>query len=140
MGIFRARASVVHEKFGDETVIVNLESGCYYSIQGAGDAIWSAVMEGVPRDDILRRIQAAYAGDRQQIIRETAAFLDQLAAEALVEAAAPAAAMAESVTAAPGAPPFETPRLDKYTDMEEMLQLDPIHEVDEMGWPQAKPA
>jgi len=29
--------------------------------------------------------------------------------------------------------------LQKYTDMEELLQLDPIHEVDKFGWPSAKP-
>jgi hypothetical protein len=35
-------------------------------------------------------------------------------------------------------PPFEMPKLSKYTDMEDLLALDPIHEVDEMGWPNAK--
>ena len=35
------------------------------------------------------------------------------------------------------APPrlVREPRLDKYTDMQELLLLDPIHEVDERGWP-----
>ena len=38
-------------------------------------------------------------------------------------------------------PIFQAPSLQKYTDMEEMLALDPIHEVDEeMGWPSAKVA
>jgi hypothetical protein len=27
------------------------------------------------------------------------------------------------------------PVLDKYTDMQELLLLDPIHEVDDAGWP-----
>ena len=33
---------------------------------------------------------------------------------------------------------FEAPALQVYTDMEDLLLLDPIHEVDEMGWPSAK--
>jgi hypothetical protein len=37
-----------------------------------------------------------------------------------------------------GKSPFEMPKLSKYTDMEDLLALDPIHEVDEMGWPNAK--
>jgi hypothetical protein len=29
--------------------------------------------------------------------------------------------------------------LHKYTDMEELLLLDPIHDVDETGWPNKSP-
>ena len=32
---------------------------------------------------------------------------------------------------------FEAPILQKYTDMQDLLLLDPIHEVDEAGWPHA---
>jgi hypothetical protein len=35
---------------------------------------------------------------------------------------------------------FEKPGLQKYSDMQDLLLLDPIHEVDEMGWPHALPA
>ena len=31
--------------------------------------------------------------------------------------------------------PFVPPVLHKYTDMQELLLIDPIHEVDETGWP-----
>ena len=34
---------------------------------------------------------------------------------------------------------FEAPILHKYTDMQDLLLLDPIHEVDEAGWPSVKP-
>jgi hypothetical protein len=30
---------------------------------------------------------------------------------------------------------FTHPQLQKYTDMQELLLLDPIHEVEESGWP-----
>ena len=30
---------------------------------------------------------------------------------------------------------FEHPTIEKYDDMQELLLLDPIHEVDEDGWP-----
>ena len=32
---------------------------------------------------------------------------------------------------------FEAPKLSKYTDMEQLLLLDPVHDVDETGWPNA---
>jgi hypothetical protein len=30
------------------------------------------------------------------------------------------------------------PVLERYTDMQELLFLDPIHDVDESGWPHRK--
>ncbi len=33
---------------------------------------------------------------------------------------------------------FCLPIIEKYTDLEELLLLDPIHEVDESGWPKQK--
>ena len=33
---------------------------------------------------------------------------------------------------------FEKPVLQKHTDMQELLLLDPIHEIDEKGWPSKK--
>ena len=35
--------------------------------------------------------------------------------------------------------PFAAPVLHKYTDMEDLLLLDPIHDVDESGWPNTNP-
>ena len=36
-------------------------------------------------------------------------------------------------------PVFKPPLLKRYTDMQELLILDPIHEVDDTGWPAIKP-
>ena len=34
--------------------------------------------------------------------------------------------------------PYSPPVLNSYTDMEELLLLDPIHDVDQAGWPMPK--
>ena len=34
---------------------------------------------------------------------------------------------------------YSTPVLEKFTDMADLLLLDPIHEVDESGWPNIPP-
>ncbi len=46
--------------------------------------------------------------------------------------------LAESVPTPPTIRTYATPTLSKYTDMEELLLLDPIHEVDAQGWPIAR--
>lgn len=144
MRSFRLKPSTVHERFGDETVILNLDSGSYYSAQGTGTAIWSLVSDGVPEAVILQRMRAEYAGNGDEIAGATAKFLDQLVAESLVEADTIVDGGGDqelTIAAAPGkANAFSLPLLQKYTDMEEMLLLDPIHEVDEHGWPSARRA
>ncbi|MBX9775620.1 MAG: PqqD family protein [Xanthobacteraceae bacterium] len=142
MRSFRLKPSTVHERFGDETVILNLDSGSYYSAQGTATAIWSLVTDGVPEAGILQRVRAEYAGNSEEIAGATARFLDQLVAEALVEADNTVDGGADrelTIAAAPSKnDQFSLPLLQKYTDMEEMLLLDPIHEVDEHGWPSAR--
>ena len=131
---------MVHEQFGDETVIVNLDTGCYYSVQGVGDAIWEWVIAGGSRDGIVQRVISEYSGDPAQLAEQTRAFLDQLVDEALVDPAAaePDDAVNGSYTMPGEKKIFVAPSVEKYTDMEELLQLDPVHEVDLYGWPEAK--
>lgn len=136
MGAFQTKSSVVHEKFDDETVTVNLETGCYFSLRGSADAIWSLAAAGVSQSDIVSRLCTSYVGDAETIRSATDAFLDRLVEEALLERTDREAL--EPAIALEGGP-FEPPALQKYTDMEELLQLDPVHEVDQMGWPNAKP-
>ena len=33
--------------------------------------------------------------------------------------------------------PFVAPELKRYADMQDLLLLDPVHDVDEKGWPNA---
>ncbi len=139
--IFQRRPAVVHEQFGDETVIVDLDSGNYYSLQGSGGEIWTLAMQGLPRSAILQRMAQQFHGDATRIADETAAFLDQLVADGLVDAfKADALAGATAGTSTAASAEFQTPSLQRYSDMEDILRLDPIHEVDETGWPSMKKA
>ena len=36
--------------------------------------------------------------------------------------------------------PFTAPVVEKYTDMAELILLDPVHDVSALGWPDAKTA
>ena len=75
-----------------------------------------------------------------QIGRAIAAFIAQLESEKLV-----ASDSGESITAAADSHDqasypdvFVAPVLNKYTDMQDLLLLDPIHETDAQGWPVRK--
>ena len=138
---FKLKPTTAHETFGEETVIVNLDSGNYYSAQEPGSIIFSLVADGASEADILRRIKSEFSGNSEEISDSIAKFLDQLVEESLVEAEYVRDGNGEPAGDETGEPErvFSAPLLQKYTDMEEMLMLDPVHEVDELGWPSARP-
>lgn len=133
------QGQVIHETFDDEIVIVNLDTGSYYSLAQTSAAIWQMLVQGATSAQIQEYIAASYEGDRAEMARTVQGFLDELVADGLVGETVQSAAN-EKIAAMPNIAraPFQAPVLNKYTDMEELLLLDPIHEVDELGWPRAK--
>lgn len=132
---------VIHEEFDDEVVIANLDSGRYYSVDLIGAAIWRLVIAGITREEIFARIRTEFTGDAIEIERGTGNFLDELVDESLLIAESIEDGVGSSSAASPRPSaqiPFVAPRLQKYTDMEELLLLDPVHEVDETGWPRKR--
>jgi hypothetical protein len=136
---------VISEVIDGEAVIVNLETGAYYSIQGAGSLIWELIETGASAADMLARLVDQYASSSAEIRSPLLSFLNELREEGLIEFVSPVDDLfsnipASGVGAAGGVKLFDRPMLAKYTDMADLLLLDPIHEVDETGWPEPKPA
>lgn len=137
---------VVHETIEGEVVIVNLDKGDYYSLVQAGADIWSGIISGMSTDEIIQEMAQRYAGAPAIIEKSVNDFIAQLQREELIkidqtDESLNSNGKAASILAEINAekPNFEPPSLNKYTDMEELLALDPIHEVDEqIGWPSAK--
>jgi hypothetical protein len=133
--------SVVQETFDDEVIVVNLDAGAYYSLEGAGARVWSLIGAGTGLDQIVAALEQEYDGPPAQMRAATESLLRELLEESLVLEDGTAAAAVGTGREAPAArPPFAAPRLTKYTDMRDLLILDPIHEVDESGWPTRRPS
>jgi Coenzyme PQQ synthesis protein D (PqqD) len=139
-------AKVSHETIDGEVLIINFENGNYYNLLGTGAAIWSMLECGTLLGDIVDAIDRQYSGDRSAIESAVGRFVDELYGEELVvhanghspetAARAPAAESGGNGERAV----FEAPALNKYSEVQDLLVLDPIHEVDETGWPDPKPA
>jgi hypothetical protein len=131
---------VVHEMIEGEVILVNLDSGSYYSLDGAGAAFWEQLDQGASLPAAVAALQAHYEAAPETIAAAAAALLNDLLAEGLVkEAGSPPASPTVTSLSANGRRPFIAPVLNKHTDMQDLLLLDPIHEVDQAGWPSAKP-
>jgi Coenzyme PQQ synthesis protein D (PqqD) len=133
--------SVTHETIEGESVIINLETGNYYSLQATGSEIWESLAANTDVASIVEDLSARYSARRAQIEQSVVQLIGELRREELI---VPDGAMGTSVARLPlvastvKAAEFQAPVLQKFTDMQELLLLDPIHEVDAAGWPRAK--
>jgi hypothetical protein len=119
---------VIHQIFETEVVIVNLETGIYYSIRGSGMDIWCALDAGMAPAEIVSAFAAEPA------VQD---FIEELEREQLIVATNGEPEAGEKLSPAQT---FVPPILEKFTDMREMLLIDPIHELDEGGWPKRAPS
>jgi hypothetical protein len=135
--------TVTHETIEGEAVIINLESGNYYSLVDAGSFIWSLIEKGASASDIQNSVLQSYQAGAADVERGVADLLGQLQQESLIVPVDGADPKSPN-QAVPSdnnhdKPSFNPPSLNKYTDMQELLLLDPIHDVDEAGWPKPNP-
>lgn len=132
---------VIQETVDGETLIVHTRMGIYFSLQGCGTQIWNALLEGHSIDHIVDCFDASDAEQREAVFADVESFIGTLLREQLL---LPAHAGFTVLKEAAGKPPltklnFVRPELQIYTDMQELLLVDPIHEVDpEAGWPVQK--
>ena len=149
-----AKPHVVADEVDGEVIAIHLGNGAYFSFRGSASLIWQRLLAGdASADELVERLRASYAGERGEIADAVGRFLALLAAEGLIVTAEPAiiAGLAVAVVDAaslhrPAAPrageerdsaraPFVAPTLEKFTDMEQFLLVDPIHEVEIDRWP-----
>lgn len=134
---------VIHETIDGEVIIINLASGNYYSVKGSGADVWDVIQSSPGSDEnaIAAATAARFGRESHDVEREIADFLGALRREELVAETENGAAAATPSTngAVNDSRTFEPPLLEKYTDMQDLVLLDPVHEVDSTGWPQPKP-
>jgi hypothetical protein len=128
---------VVQEMIDGEVIVVHTVTGAYYSLADWGAAIWSDLLRGLDHRAIVERIAPEGDARRETVVAEIDLFIAELRTQRLIEPD-------ESVSGAPPSEgpvstdrngPYVTPSIQKYSDMEELLLIDPIHEVDPAGWP-----
>lgn len=133
---------VVHETIDGETILIHLGTGTYYSLDGVAAEVWGALISGASDEELLSRLETRYEADSGQLEEGVGSFVEELLQEGLL-VLAPAGEGSGSADALEAEPRsrvvFVAPRLNKYTDMQEFMLVDPIHDVDaEAGWPHVK--
>lgn len=139
--MFEISPQVIHEVIDGETMLVRLDSGNYYNMNATGGQIWSFIEKGASESQIVSEFKALYGLDKNIVGEQISIFIKQLIAEDLIfpNGHSPDAKDAfKSDSLQPMTNLFEPPLINKYSDMQELLILDPIHDVSDAGWPNPK--
>jgi coenzyme PQQ synthesis protein D (PqqD) len=131
--------AVVHETIDGEAVIINLETGAYFSVEGRGAIAWQQLVAGASPADVATMLAAGHDGDAGAIAAAVAQLVDSLRREGLIRPDDPADGDPPAPAAAAPNPGLADLSLRVFTDLQELLLLDPIHDVDEVGWPAPLP-
>ena len=131
---------VVAETLDGEATIVDLESGTYYALNESGSLIWDELTRGTEPATVAQSFASTYRLEPDEASRIVDELTSQLTDQNLIVLAGEDSTNGSSPsvpapTSGNGGGTYLPPKLSTYTDMQELLLLDPIHEVDESGWP-----
>jgi hypothetical protein len=127
--------NIAQEVFGDEVVIVNLYSGIYYSLRGIAAQVWIRAIQNYSENEILADLSLIYedltAENSQQVSELIADLLDK----ALITTVENKTAAQIEFDSTLPKKAFTKPAIEVFLDMQDILLLDPVHDVDKNGWP-----
>ncbi|MFM7023010.1 MAG: PqqD family protein [Flavobacteriales bacterium] len=130
--------NIVSDVFGEEVVLVNLETGVYYSLRASATQVWIRIQNNYSLDEIIADLHLIYAASQEELTQQTYTFIQQLLDRQLIKQSTSEEKNIVEMDAPQQKLNFSTPVLEVFSDMQEILLLDPVHDVDKSGWPVTK--
>jgi hypothetical protein len=123
---------IIADEFEDETVLIDVHKGLYFSMRGSAANIWKSFDEPRSKAALLAHLKGELGESNLPSV--TQAIDTMVEHELLVTAPTPKSGA--TVMRSFAASVFALPVVDVFTDMAELIAVDPVHEVDEAaGWP-----
>lgn len=131
---------IAKEIFDNEAVIINIPLGKYYSVRGGtGVRILELLEDAVSIEYIVSIIVNEFNIDEVEARESIATFLSQLESEQIIQQTQERGKSSVSEGDLHNKLPFEKLELEVFDDMQELILLDPVHDVESFkGWPQKK--
>lgn len=131
---------VSSESFDGEVLAINLKTGNYYSLRGSAAVIFKLLISGNSADDIVSTLVNFYSTSEKIMLTDLTVFIDLLLDNKLIKESSLYAKTIDSKLFNSVTKEYKKPILESYTDMQDLLLIDPIHEVDiNSGWPNKIP-
>ena len=126
--------AVISEPMDEELVVINLDNGCYYNLNKSATRLWNQLEQGCSVNQAARHISRFYGSEEAPVLVDFTSFVERLIEEGLIRIREGGSTNELPLKEGHGET-YQKPGFQKYADMQEMLLLDPIHEVSEAGWP-----
>lgn len=132
--------NIIYEIIDEEVIIINMERGIYYSLRGVGMDIWELLKNPISEALVTAILILKYEANSPDIEHAVSQFFSELQTEELIKPIQISHLEQEAhknflPNEQRNKTNFQAPILEKYTELQEMLLLDPIHSVDNTGWP-----
>lgn len=127
---------VVYEVLNTEVIAIDFNTGTYYALLHVAKQVWLLLEQQTPLNQIVQILSDYYQREPKEVSEDVQKLITQLIDNGLIESA-------EKEAHIQGPTPqidshgwgYEAPQLVSYMDIQNLLLLDPIHEVVEAGWP-----
>jgi hypothetical protein len=126
---------VVYETLNMEVIAIDFETGNYYALARVAKQIWQMIEQKMSLDQIARVVSDLYGLDLVKAHEDLSVFVKQLLEHGLIERSDESG---DPISISSFSLPYEPPKVQVYTDVQNLLLLDPIHEATEAGWPEVK--
>ncbi|GAB4040461.1 hypothetical protein [Spirosoma gilvum] len=117
------------EDFDEEIVLIHMQSGIYYTLKGSGPAILRVFQTGCVIEAVKSYLAESNNSERLQ---EVEGYIEQLFTEQILIQTEVLPAEHPDLTSLIVQ---EAPILEKFDDVSDLIKLDPIHDVSDLGWP-----
>jgi len=121
------------EDFSHEIVIINTETGSYYTIGGSAVSVIRWFFSPISDDQIIQLIKDTFPNE----VSEASTFVDWLKLQGLIHAVETAEQVEKDQNPSneSNVIVFNQWVYSRFDDMSDLIRLDPIHDVSEKGWP-----
>ena len=134
------KSAVTWDEIGGEIVAINLANGLYHSLRDTARDAFVLLDAGVTVAEVVAAL-AATGPSADVVATDVGRFVaDLLSAGLATEAgddASDVGAKPDPSALFDGNRAYSAPLLETYTDLEDLMLLDPVHDVDDKGWPRA---
>jgi hypothetical protein len=132
-------SKAISETIDGETIIINLETGYYYSVNQSATIIWNEFHENNSFKNILNYFLDHYEVNADTATKHITDIISLLLKDDLIIELD--SNFSPNIMERPVNIMKKTliiPKIERYDDMARALRSDPVHDVKEDGWPNLK--
>jgi hypothetical protein len=132
------RPRIVDEMVDGECLVIDMVTGSYYGCDGPSAFAWLTFAGGSTAEEVGDALAARFPVDATTARAEADHLLVTLIGHELMvdRGDEPPVAVAEATATYDGTTDAYTPlAIDAFTDLADIILLDPVHDVSEAGWP-----